>query len=633
MKYFLIALFGFCLAANAAAHIENDPLETVTVTASRTPLEIGDAGSSISIISKEQIQRRNATNLADLLRGVPGLAVSQQGSLGAITQVRVRGAEANQVLVLIDGVEANDLSQGSEFNFTHLMVSQIERIEIVRGPQSAIWGSDALSGVINIITRPANLMDTQFSGYAEAGSFATVRTGFGIQHGSSRNQLKLSIDYLNSDGTNISRLGNEQDGYKNTTVNLSGTYDAADNIVLSYLLRNTHSTTYFDDIDFFTTGLPTDASFSTESSQTYAGLSMTFNRENISHTLSLARTDTENITSTNSPVNDKSRGNKKQFRYQANLVSGHHIVTGMLEYEREDYQQRGAASFFGDPNKNLSTDTKSIAVEYRYDGDLLDVSLSGRHDNNSEFDDSAAWRATAAWHLGNQSTTLFASVGESVKNPTFTERFGFFDTFTGNPDLRPEESFSWELGLRQSLMNGQINLSLTWFDADLDNEINGFVFDFASGTFTAANAVKKSNRKGAELGFSYTATDRLELAASYTYLDATQADDSGKEITEVRRPIHSGSFSANYTFSKVNLNAAIIYTGNQEDNFFPPFPPFQERVSLDSFTLVNISGTYRLNHKVELTLRLENTLDEKYEEVFGFSSPGFAVHGGVRVTW
>ena len=633
MKYFLIVLAGLCLAANADAHVDKDALETITVTASRTPLKVGDAGSSISIIGKEQIQRRNATNLTDLLREIPGMAVSQQGSLGAITQVRVRGAEANQVLVLIDGVEANDLSQGSEFNFSHLMASQIERIEIVRGPQSAIWGSDALSAVVNIITRPGNFIDTQFSGYAEGGSFDTVRTGFGIQHGTDRNQVKLAIDYLNTDGTNISRLGNEDDGYKNTTLNLTGTYHAADNIVLSYLLRNTQSTTNFDDIDFFTTGLPTDADFITESSQTYAGLSLAYDLEKLSHTLSFSRTVTENITRTTSPVDDKSRGDKGQVRYQANLVLDHHIITGMLEYEQEDYEQRGAASFFGDPNKNLDTDTKSIALEYRYDGDLVDLSLSGRHDSNSEFDDATAWRATAAWHLTVESTTLFASVGESVKNPTFTERFGFFDTFTGNPDLQPEESFSWELGLRQSLMNKRLALTATWFRADLENEINGFVFDFSSGAFTAANAEGESNREGIELGLNYNATERFGVAASYTHLDATQTDIAGNDITEVRRPDNSGSISANYAFDHANLNVAIIYTGAQEDDFFPPFPPFQERVSLHGFTLVNISGTYRLNDNVELTLRLENTLDDDYEEVFGYSSPGFSAHGGVRVTW
>lgn len=635
LKYLMIALLGLWLTANADVNVGvKNPLETITVTASRTPLTVGDVGSSISIITKEQIQRRNGRSLADLLREIPGIAVSQQGSRGAITQVRMRGAEANQILVLIDGVEANDLSQGSEFNFAHLTASQVERIEIVRGPQSAIWGSDALAGVINVITRPGSgdLLDNRFSGYAEGGSFSTLRTGFGFRHRSDRHELKLSFDLLDTGGTNISRLGNEDDGYENTTVNLSGTYNAADNIFLSYLLRNTQNTTDFDDIDFFITGLPVDADFSSESDQTYAGMSLTFDLEMLSHTLSISRTDTENITRNASPQNSISRGVREQIRYQASLVVNQHIITGLLEYEQEDYDQRGAASFFGDPNKSLKTDTKSIALEYRFDGNLVDLSLSARHDNNSEFDNATAWRATTAWHLDNETTTLFASVGESVKNPTFTERFGFFDTFTGNPDLQPEESFSWEIGIRQSLVNNRMALTATWFNADLDNEINGFVFDFASGAFTAENADEESNREGLELGFSFDATDQFSLGASYAYLDATETKN-GSEVTEVRRPDHSASLSGNYASDKINLNLTIVYSGDQEDDFFPPYPPYQERVNLDSFTLVNLSGTYHINENVDLTLRLENVLDDKYEEVYGFSPPGFSAHGGVRVTF
>jgi vitamin B12 transporter len=634
LKYFLIAIAWPFLTANVVAANANDKiLETITVTASRTAVEVGEAGSSVSIISKEQIQRRNATNLADLLREVPGMAVSQQGSLGAITQVRVRGAEANQVLVLIDGVEANDISQGSEFNFTHLMASQIERIEIVRGPQSAIWGSDALAAVVNVITRSDDLSGTAFSGYAEAGSFKTGRTGFAVKHGGNKNNVKFSFDHLDSGGTNIARSGTENDGYKNTTANLGGSYYPNGSLLLSYLLRNTESTTDFDDIDFFVTGLPVDANFSTDSRQTYAGLSLAYEHGDLTHTLSLSRTDTENITSTASPVDDESRGINDQFRYQVNLVLNNHIITGMLEYEQADFKQRGGISYFGNPNKNLDTDTKSIALEYRYDGDRLDLSFSGRHDRNSEFDDSGAWRVTAAWHLINESTSLHASVGESIKNPTFTERFGFFDTFTGNPDLQPEESFSWELGVRQSIMNKGMMLTATWFDADLDNEINGFVFDFSSGAFTADNVDGQSTRRGVELGINFTATDRLLMGASYTYLDATQADIAGGEINEIRRPDHTASVSANYTFDRANLNIAIMYTGAQVDDFFPPFPPYQERVDLPGFTLVNIAGAYHLNENVDLTLKLENALDKNYEQVFGFSSPGFSVRGGVRVSW
>ena len=146
-------------------------LETITVSA--TPVLVDDAGSSVTVITREQIEAQNAS-IQSLLRTVPGFAVSQQGSIGAVTQVRVRGAEANQVLVLIDGIEANDLAQGSEFDFSQISLADVERIEIVRGPQSALWGSDAMAGVVHIITRPSEIRNS-ISTFIEAGSFSTAR--------------------------------------------------------------------------------------------------------------------------------------------------------------------------------------------------------------------------------------------------------------------------------------------------------------------------------------------------------------------------------------------------------------------------------------------------------------------------
>jgi vitamin B12 transporter len=629
MRYFSIALLGVSLCASA----DQNPLEMITVTASRTPLQIQDAGSSVNIIDKEQIRRRNATNLGELLREIPGVSVNQQGSLGAVTQVRIRGAEANQLLVLIDGVEANDVAQGSEFNFTHLLTKQIERVEIIRGPQSSLWGSDALSGVIRVTTIPQALSETHFFGYLEGGSFNTVKSGFGVQHGSERSQTSFSVDYLDTDGSNISRSGNEDDGYKNITYNLSGKFDASDNLGLSYLIRRTDSTTQYDDVDFFTTGLPVDAEFETDSKQTYGGLSLNYDLENVSQTLAYSRTDTENINHTSSETDDETRGTKNRLQYQANLTRNKNIFSGVLEYTKEDYQQRGASSFFGDPNKNLDADTKSVAIEYRYSGDAVNLSLSARNDDNSEFGNSNPWRATSAWHLANESTHLFASIGEGVKNPTFTERFGFFDNFIGNPDLKPEESLSWEVGIRQSFRENKFLFTATWFNADLENEINGFVFDADSGSFTAANVEGKSARDGLELALNARVSERFTLNASYTYLDATQEDASGSDVTEVRRPKNSGAIVANYNRGNTNLNLQVIYTGQQEDDFFPPFPPYQERVDLDSYTLVNLSASYRLNDNLELTLQLENVFDENYEEVFGYSSPGRGAYGGVRLTW
>lgn len=611
--------------------IADDAIETITVSA--TPISIEEAGSSINIITKEDILRKNAATIQELLREIPGLAVSQLGSAGAIAQVRVRGAEANQVLVLIDGIEANDLSQGSEFDFSHLSTQDIERIEIVRGPQSALWGSDAMSGVIHIITRP-EITDrsTRFEALAEAGSFGTSHGAFTVNHSTGRTSTRFSVDAIDSSGSNISRTGSEDDGFTNTTISLAGTLAPADNWRIAYTLRHTDKSTEFDGIDFFTTGLPTDADRETDSEYLYGGVKLEHDINTaFNHTLSLSRTDTDNRTKTTNPTDDVTKGTKDLYRYQLNWLADKHRLSALLEHEKEDYKQRGEASFFGDPNQDLDVDNDSIALEYRYDAERFNVSLSARHDDNSEFDNADSWRMTGNWRLPNDATALYASVGESIKNPTFTERFGFFTSFIGNPDLEPEESLSWEVGVKHKLEKLQVDI--TYFNADLENEINGFVFDAASGGFTSANIDGESNREGVEFELAYQPAERLNFKASYTYLDATQEDSSGDDATEVRRPEHSGSLSASYRWNKAAIHLAISHTGEQEDDFFPPFPPFRQRVELDAFTLVTLSGHYQVNDRLTLTGRLENVTDEDYEQVFGFESPGFSGYIGARLSW
>ena len=253
-------------------------LPTITVTASRTPVDVNETASAISILSKAEIQQRNASSIADLLRELPGFAVSQQGARGAVTQVRVRGAEANQVLVLIDGVEANDIAQGSEFNFAHLSVDRIERIEVVRGPQSALWGSDALAGVINVITIPDGRTDNhhRLTVNTELGAFNSRAIGATYQLKDHHYQFSLGLDHYQTDGTNIARQGTEDDGYENTTFALNGNYLPVEELQLGFSYRQTRSSAAFDDIDYAVTGLPVDADVSTDSIQTYSRVSANF---------------------------------------------------------------------------------------------------------------------------------------------------------------------------------------------------------------------------------------------------------------------------------------------------------------------------------------------------------------------
>jgi len=624
-----MALFISFVSSQVMAQPVSEAMEVITVSA--TPININDAGSSVSVISRQNILDRNAGSVQDLLREIPGFSVNQQGSHGAVTQVRIRGAEANQVLVLINGIEVNDLAQGSEFDFSQISTNDIERIEIVRGPQSALWGSDAMAGVIHIITMP-NTDDSSFDASLETGSFSTQRATFSANLGSSRHQTKLSVDYLDSDGTNIARNGNEDDGLENLTVSLAGRYAASDNLSLSYTIRHTDKTSEFDAIDFFTTGLPVDADYETDSTYLYSGVSITqIVSDSIDHSLKASRTDTDNKTSASNPDKDETSGVRDTFRYQFNYLDGANHLSLRVEHETEEYKQRGTSSFFGDPNQNLDAKTDSFAAEYRYVGERFNYSLSGRHDKNSEFDDSNSWRMTGNFKLSQ--ATLFASVGESIKNPTFTERFGFFTNFIGNPDLEPEESLHWEIGARTSLLNDKLELAATYFNADLENEINGFVFDAGTGGFTSGNIDGESKRKGVELAFGYTQSERFDLRATYTYLDATQQGFNGSDVTEVRRPEHTGSLTMNYRWQQAGLNFSVSYTGTQEDNFFPPFPPFQERVELNAFTLVSLSGYYNLNDLVTVTARIENIADEDYEQVYGFASPGVGGHLGFRLKW
>ncbi|MCZ6525485.1 MAG: TonB-dependent receptor plug domain-containing protein, partial [Gammaproteobacteria bacterium] len=438
---------GLALSAD-----DSEDLETIIVTASRTPVSTDQIGSSFTIIDADQLSNRQIAPLSEVLRGVPGFSVSRSGVLGSFTQIRVRGAEANQVLVFIDGVEANDLAQGGAFDFAHLLTSEIERIEIIRGPQSALWGSDALSGVINVTSKRGTGPVT-FSGFLEGGSFGTKRGGGNISGSGEKYHFNLGGSIIDSDGENISRQGDEDDGYKNTSLSFSGGYEPTENLSLSVAGRHTDSTKQFDDVDFVT-GLQIDADKETDAVQDYGRIQLKLSLFNgqWDHILGSSITSTDNENFSAGIATSSTEGKKYKFDYQTNFfletsdsLNASHTFTFAIDHEKEEFTQRGTASFFGDPNQDLELDTTSLIGEYRITiADNLSLSGSIRNDNNSDFDDATTYRATAAYLFSETGTRLHSSYGTGVKNPGFTERFGFFtsetSTFVGNPNLKPEES-------------------------------------------------------------------------------------------------------------------------------------------------------------------------------------------------
>ena len=636
MRVLLVALLAatpLSVAANSA-----DLIETIVVRAARTPIPAPDVGSSVSVLTESDLDARQVISISDVLRSIPGVAVSRSGGVGAQSQLRMRGGEANHVLVLIDGVVVNDPAQGDEFNFAHLLNYQLDSIEVTRGPQSALWGSAALSGVVNATS--ATPSDGQaFDLFVEGGSDSYEHIGGSAAHAGERLTARVGVNRVDTDGQNIARSGGEDDGYENTTTSLGLGYEISPEFRLDGNLRYTDSTTEFDGIDF-STGLPVDRANETDSEQFYSRVSASLDTFDgrWTHQLSVNFTDTDNLNTTENAFAvtgfDVSRAAAEAFHYtyQTSFVpSNGHTLTAAFERQEQDFKQRGPVSF-ADPNRDESLDWNSWVGEYK--GELTEnVSLlaSLRHDQNSDFDDATTGRISGAWRVNDGTTKLRAAYGTGIKNPTFSERFGFFTNFIGNPDLKPEESRGWEVGIEQQLFDGQLLFQLTWFDETLEDEISGFVFEPISGGFTADNETGESERQGIEIGGKWQITDELKLGFAYTYLDATEEDSTGGQADEIRRANHIANMNLDWQANaRLSINLNVDYNGEQDDFFFPPTPPFQERVSLDSFTLVNLAARFQLSPAVSLFARVENALDEDYEEIFGFSAPGRAAFAGIR---
>ncbi|MDZ4730097.1 MAG: TonB-dependent receptor [Xanthomonadales bacterium] len=633
-------LVNFYLVVNTA-QAEEQPLELneLLVSAALEPLSAADVASSVTVITREQIEQRQVKYLSELLRDVPGFAVSQSGGPGTLTQIRVRGAEANQLLVLIDGVRANDPASSDEFQFQFASTANIERIEIIRGPQSAIWGTDALAGVINIIRRK-DVAEDYLAATAEYGSFNSL--DLALDGGVSRENLRLSggLSYMNTDGTNISRQGSEDDAADNTTANLALEWAIHDSWALLFSGHHVDATSDFDDFDYFSTGLPIDADLATRAQRDYlkgeARWQPTDSAWNGSLTAGWQDSDNRNFA--NGVWDSATSANTLEFRARASVLlddreARNHRLSFALDQEEVDFSQRGIAFPWGDPNQDQSYDVTGYAAEYvgKPTGSFS-WTLNGRQDDYSDFDDVFTWQLAASQRIGDN-LRLRAAAGTGSKAPTFVERFGFYpDFFSGNPNLKPETSKGWELGVELGLLEQSLLLGAAWFDQQLEDEIDGFVFDPTTGAFTAVNKSGDSERRGLELTASGQLADAFSLNASYTYLDASETNSSGDSVREARRPRHMASLNANYSFAaqRGNLNLNLNYNGAQLDNFFPP--PFYapEQVVLDGFTVAGMAASWKLTDSLELTGRISNLLDEDYEEILGFARPGRAVYAGLR---
>ncbi|WP_196223307.1 TonB-dependent siderophore receptor [Roseibium sp. RKSG952] len=634
----LVAGFPLCLAgtvpASAQDQVDEDTavvLEQIVVSAGRNPVEAQQVGRAYTILTSDDLEETQTRYVADALRRVPGVSVSRTGNNGGLTQVRLRGSEANHVLVLIDGVEVAGTSDGG-YDFGALQTADIERIEVLRGPQSALYGSNAMSGVIHIITKGGVRNGYRVSAQSEMGTDESILGNVLVQGGSDRFDVAVSAAASHTRGFNISHYGSEKDGGHNVTLNGKSRVDILDNLFLDTSLRYTERRADTDDQDW---GVVIDTRSHTQTNDFFGGADLTW--------VLMDGLFTQKLKSTGSDLNSRSEGQGYRSGYDGNryhasyqgtlafelpdLLQSAHSLTGALEWERETF--KNAYQTVYTTKIGHKRDLLGNIVEYRGEfSDRAFVTGALRYDQNDAFKDTVTYSTSGAYLFPQTDTKLHASMGTGSTNPSFFEQFGSVpESFVGNPDLKPENSFAWDIGVEQKLWQNRAVLDVTYFNERLRDEIT--VVSDANWISTPENLDGTSKRQGVEVSIGLQLLQNLHATATYTYLDATEPDGS----EEIRRPPHSGSLTLTYGFhdNRGTLFMDAVYNGRMRDEDFATWPATS--VTLDDYILVNAGADYQLSDQLTLFGRVENLLDQDYEEVYGYNTQGFTAFAGFRATF
>ncbi|MCI2393815.1 TonB-dependent receptor [Aliiroseovarius sediminis] len=590
-------------------------LGTIIVSGGFSPVEAARYGRSASVLTRADIEERGLTTVQQALRALPGLSVSGQGS--NFTQVRIRGAEASHTLILIDGIEA--AGGDGTYVLSGLETANIERIEVLRGPQSVFYGSNASAGVINIITKRGG-EGTEYGGSIEVGG-GTTATAFISQRGE-RGGLSLSLSHADDHGYDFSGDGGERDATRRNTAILSGDYALTDDVKLGFTFRKSNEEYDYD----ATSWTPTDAaSYIVDDPDLYgerdemtasvfAEYLMLDGR--LSHRLSYDWT--RNDQSYDGGPFTKTKSEKLAYLLSYSLsgeavASADQLVNLIVEDETDS----------SDSNPLYGRGTTSVAVEYRGSfANGFDVQLGARRDFNDSFDDITTWNAAMSYGFDN-GVRLHASAGTGSVNPSYFELYADAFGYTGNPNLMPETNQSFDVGIELPIFGDRGVVDVTYFNERLSDEITDI--STGPGTFSFENQVGKSTREGLEVGGQVAATDTLDLRFGYTWLDAKNPDGS----VETRRPEHELTLGATLAAfgGRGSISADLRHVaGNYDTQYWGAF----ETVEMPAFTTVDVAARYALTDEVTLTGRVENLFDVDASESWGYAARPMTAYVGLE---
>lgn len=587
--------------------------DDTVVSASPTETARSQVGSSVTVITEEDIQRRGSRTLNEILRTVPGFDVRQSGGPGQQTTIFTRGTNGAQTKVLLDGIPLNDPSSPSRaFDPTNFLLDNVQRIEVIRGPQSTIYGSDAIGGAINIVTRrgdgPAQVQTTH-----EGGSFGTYYQATTLSGGTEDFWYSFSGAWFTTDGFSVASSGTENDGYENGT--LTGRVGAllTDDWDVDVSWRYIDSDVDLDNFTTDATGLNLDnEQFFLRAQSTLTQLDGMLEHRTGYSFASYKRDDRNGFQSFFD-------GESHQFDYQAKLTTiddglFKHSVTGGVEHIHEDILQDTSSMFIFFPSAASQFGTGGFVENQFAVNDRWFTTAGFRHDDYSLAGTADTYRVTSRFLIPESHMDIHGAIGTGFRSPALAEvaaGFGF------NPALRPEESFGWEAGFQKRMFDDKVVIDATYFRNDLENLI---VFQ----GFTATN-VGSALTAGVEVSGQVELDPNTFLVASYTNTK-TRDNRTGDQL--LRRPRHKfdATLSRFLLDHQAQFSLNLRYVGARED-----IDATFSRTTLSEYFVLNASAWWQMSKNVRLFARVDNITDHQYEDVFGFNTADISAYGGVTI--
>ena len=598
---FIIILFSINISL--INDLSANEVDEIIVKGARIETPASNFGSSIFILNSEDIRLRGIRSAIDAISSSPGVTTKKNGSFGGVGSVRIRGASSSQTLVLVDGVPVNDASSpGGGYNFEYLDTSNIERIEVLRGSQSTLWGSDAIGGVVNIFTKSAE--DNSVNILSETGSFGLrkINSEFGLV--SNFGKFLFLVDDTSLDGISKAdrKDGNiEKDGFETNSYSFKGNTEV-NNIEIKGLLSYIKSDVEYDSFGFVTGVQDGDERSITE--EFTGNLTIKFNLfgEKLENTFSFNQSDISRDYFTDNNLTFGADGDRKLYRYQGNTGFGKYnkIAFG---FEKEE----SSVSL-----DKLSIDSLFLLYQFQPIKDLV-VSAGIRNDDNKGFSSKTTRKIAAAYKI-SENISIKSSWGEGFKVPTiFQTTFFCCGANSANTNIRPEVSTSYDLGFDFSLKD-KFSFSFIYFKQDVNNQIN---FSFSLGGYENIDFVESD---GFEISSNSKVSETVNLFINYSYIDSI--DGNGLRLINI--PKDSGELVLTYApFSKLSGSMALKYNGSEISTYG----------NLNSWSRVDINLFYKLNNFSEVYFRVENLFDEDYQQVFGYGTPDRSGLVGIKVTF